>query len=87
MLGFKRDEKDGMYNRRRMAVFVLCYAIIWGFIILTVDVLFEFDTAKVTVYLGFVATVGGLPVWQYLRAAQQNGKGNQDGKSDDNAKS
>lgn len=86
MLGFHRKEDDQFHNRRRLAVLVLLYAIVWGAIILTVDILFDFETAKVTVYLGFVATVGGLPVWQYLKAASQP-ESDQNGKPINNKKS
>ncbi len=74
MLGFKFVNDDKFYNRRRLALFSLAYAVVWGFVILAVDVAFEFDTAKVVAYLGFVATVCGLPTWEYLKAAAKDDK-------------
>jgi hypothetical protein len=77
MLGFKHISDDRFYNRRRLAVFVTIYAVLWGGIVLFCDVAWGLDAAKVVAYLGFVSTVAGLPVWGYLRASQ---------KDDDNGK-
>ena len=71
-LEFKRVEEDKFYNRRKLAVFSLAYAVVWGFIILFVDVVFNLDTGKTVAYLGFVATVCGLPTWGYLNAASKD---------------
>ena len=79
MLGFKKVEGDGLYNRRRIFIFMLLYAIVWGFVILTVATYYELDTPKIVAYLGFVATVGGLPVWQYLKAASAPQERDKDG--------
>lgn len=72
MIGFHCKHDDRFYNRRRLAVLSLAYAVIWGFIILAVDLVTGFETSKVIAYLGFVATVCGLPTWQYLRAAAKD---------------
>lgn len=71
-MGFKCDTADKFYNRRRLAVASLAYAVIWGFIILAVDYFARMETSKVVAYLGFVATVCGLPTWQYLSAAAKD---------------
>lgn len=76
MLGFKHITDDKFYNRRRLAVIVTLYAVFWGFVILFCDMKWGMDAAKVGIYLGFVTTVAGLPIWGYLRASQK----------DDNAK-
>lgn len=72
MMGFKHSNDDKFYNRRRLAVFSLAYAVIWGFIILLIDSFTAMETAKVIAYLGFVATVCGLPTWEYLKASAKD---------------
>lgn len=77
MFGFKHISDDKFYNRRRLAILVTVYAVVWGAIVLFCDMKWGMDAAKVVAYLGFVSTVAGLPVWGYLRASQ---------KDDENAK-
>lgn len=71
-MGFKHITDDKFYNRRRLAVIVTAYAVFWGFIILFCDMKWGMDAAKVGIYLGFVSTVAGLPIWGYLRASQKD---------------
>lgn len=78
LLGFKKDKEDIFYNRRRLAVMCVLYSIFWGFTVLITDIIFNIESAKVIAYLGFVSTVGGLPIWQYLKAAAKEKEENKE---------
>lgn len=69
MFGFKSITDDKFYNRRRLAVLVTFYAVVWGFVILACDMRWGMDAAKVAIYLGFVSTIAGLPVLGYIKAS------------------
>ena len=71
MLGFKKDDKDMLRNRRRFMVFMTIYAILWGFTILICDLLFKIETAKVVAYLGFISTLSGAGLFAYFSGANK----------------
>jgi len=72
MLGFKRVKEDPLYNRRRFMIISFCYAVIWGFVILTCDLIWGFDVAKVTVYLGFISTLSGAGLFAYFKQCSKD---------------
>jgi len=74
MLGFKHVKDDPLYNRRRWMVIMTLYAVAWGFVILTCDLIWGFDVAKVTVYLGFISTLSSAGLFAYFKQAAKGDK-------------
>ncbi len=71
MLAFKENTTDRFYNRRLMAVLAFIFAVIWSIGILAVDICFSLalEASKLAIYMGVPASVAGLPIWQYFKAA------------------
>lgn len=72
MLGFGKNENDGMHNRRLIAVLCLLYFMFWGFLILACTILFDFETSKVSAFLGFIGILSGTGIFGYLHAASKD---------------
>jgi len=71
MLGFGKNENDTMHNRRLLAVFCFIFFVLWGLLILTCTILFEFETSKVSAFLGFIGIISGTGIFGYLHASSK----------------
>ena len=74
MFGFTKKEDDKLFNRRRLSIMLIIGSIIWAITILVCDVIFKFSASEITVYLGFVTALAGLPTWGYLKACTHDDK-------------
>lgn len=79
MLGFVKKADDKLFNRRRMSVVLIVGAVLWAITILICDVIYEFNSAEILAYLGFVTALAGLPTWGYLKACSHEDKEDDEG--------
>ena len=69
MLGFKSVPGDPFYNRRRFAVILFLYVVIWGCVIAALRVFDFIDSTDLGVLLAYVTPISGLGFHHYFKAS------------------
>ena len=72
MLGFGQNHNDNLHNRRLLAVFCFMFFVFWGLLILYCTILFNFETSKVSAFLGFIGIISGTGIFGYLHASSKD---------------